>query len=129
MTSVRKALLYGVFVWLIPFAIAFLIFPVRESNRPLFESIMPVVIAGVVAGFGVRYFRDVTTAFVAEGLRLGLVWLLISVAIDAPLMLLGGPMKMTLGQYVSDIGVTYLLMPVITLGLGTTSARRTRDAA
>jgi hypothetical protein len=29
---------------------------------------------------------------VREGLRLGVVWLVISVAIDAPLMLFGGPM-------------------------------------
>jgi hypothetical protein len=128
MTSVRKALLYGVLIWLIAFAVAAVIFPIRESNRPLFESIMPVVLAGAVVGFGVRYFRAVTTAFVPEGLRLGLVWLVISVAIDAPLMLIGGPMKMTIGQYLADIGLTYLLMPVITLGLGMALAAR-RPAA
>jgi hypothetical protein len=66
----------------------------------------------------------VNRAFVFEGLRLGLLWLLISVAIDAPLMLLGGPMKMTVGQYLADIGLTYLLMPVITLGLGMALAQR-----
>jgi hypothetical protein len=118
MTSLRKALLYGVLVWLIAFLVAFVIFPIRQSNRPLFESIMPVVIAAAVAAFGVLYFRAVTRAFVLEGLCLGFLWLVISVAIDAPLMLLGGPMKMTVGQYLADIGLTYLLMPVITLGLG-----------
>ena len=124
MVSVRKALIYGVLVWLIPFAVAFAIFPLRESNRPLFESIMPVAVAGAVAGCAVRYFRLVTTAFVREGLRLGLVWLLVSVAIDAPLMLFGGPMQMSTGQYVADIGVTYLLMPVVTLAIGVALAHR-----
>ena len=124
MTSARRALVYGLLVWLIPFAVAFAIFPLRQSNRPLFESIMPVAVAGAVAGYAVRYFRIVTTDFVREGLRLGLVWLLISVAIDAPLMLFGGPMHMSLGQYLADIGVTYLLMPVITVGIGVALAHR-----
>jgi hypothetical protein len=124
MASLRKAVLYGMLVWLVPFAVAFLIFPLRQSARPLFESIMPVAVAGAVVGFAVSYFRLVTTTFVREGLRLGVLWLLISVAIDAPLMLFGGPMQTTLAQYVADIGVTYLLMPVITLGLGMTLAHR-----
>jgi hypothetical protein len=124
MTSVRKALLYGVLIWLIAFAVAVVIFPIREANRPLFESIMPVALAGAVVAFGVRYFRTVTAAFVPESLRLGFLWLLISVAIDAPLMLVGGPMKMTVRQYLADIGLTYVLMPVITLGLGLVLAER-----
>lgn len=123
MTSLRKALLYGVFVWLIPFGVAFVIFPLRESARPLFESIMPVAVAAAAVIFAVRYFRGVTGGFVREGLRLGLLWLLINVAIDAPLMLFGGPMFMTVAQYVADIGLTYLLIPVVTLGLGTALAR------
>lgn len=134
MTSVRKALVYGVMVWLIPFAVAFVIFPLRQSARPLFESIMPVVVAGSVAGFAVRYIRGVNATFVREGLRLGLLWLVISIGIDAPLMLLGGPMKMTVGQYVADIGLTYLLMPVITGAIGVAVANSrarvsNRDAA
>ena len=118
MTAVRKALLFGFLVWLIPFIVAFVIFPIRESSRPLFESIMPVAIATVVVGLGVTYFRVVRVNFIREGLLLGLLWLAISVLIDAPLMLLGGPMRMSAGQYIADIGVTYLMIPVITIGLG-----------
>lgn len=124
MTSLRKAMLYGLLVWLIPFGVAFAVFPLRASARPLFESIMPVAVAGAVVGCAVAYFRGVSGGFVREGLRLGLLWLAMSVAIDAPLMLLGGPMQMTVGAYVADIAVTYLMMPVITTGIGATAARR-----
>lgn len=125
MTSLRRALLFGFLVWLVPFIVAFVIFPLRESSRPLFESIMPVAIATVVVGLGVTYFHVVNGNFVREGLLLGLLWLAISVLIDAPLMLLGGPMRMSLSQYVADIGATYLMIPVITLGLGVTLAGAT----
>lgn len=117
MTSVRRALLFGLFIWLTPFVVAFLIFPLRESSRPLFESIMPVAIAVPTAVLGVRYLRNVRRGLVREGILLGLLWLAISIAIDAPLMLLGGPMRMTIGAYVADIGITYLIIPVVTVGL------------
>lgn len=118
MTAIGRAVLYGFIVWLIPFVVAFAIFPLRESARPLFESIMPVAIALAAVTLGIAYFRRVRHGYVREGLLLGVLWLVISVLIDAPLMLLGGPMRMSLGQYVADIGVTYLMIPVITTGLG-----------
>jgi hypothetical protein len=37
MTSLRKALLLGLVVWLVPFVVACCIFPLKESWRPLFE--------------------------------------------------------------------------------------------
>lgn len=124
MTSIPKAVLFGFLVWLIPFGVAFVIYPLHESSRPLFESIMPVSIAIAVVVFGVRYLRAVQAQFVREGAMVGLLWLVISVIIDAPLMLLGGPMQMTLGQYAADIGVTYLMIPVITIGLAAARAAR-----
>jgi hypothetical protein len=123
MGSFRRAVLYGVTVWLVPFVVAFLIFPLRESNRPLFESIMPVAIALVVVVLAVSQVRRAGRASVRDGVLLGVLWLVISTAIDAPLMLLGGPMRMTIGQYVADIGVTYLMIPIITTGIATAAAR------
>lgn len=123
MGSLRRAVLYGVTVWLVPFVVAFLIFPLRASNRPLFESIMPVAIALVVVVLAVSQVRRAGRASIRDGVLLGVLWLVISTAIDAPLMLLGGPMRMTIGQYVADIGVTYLMIPIITTGIATAAAR------
>ena len=33
---------FGILIWLIPFLISFVVFPLKDSNRPLFESIMPI---------------------------------------------------------------------------------------
>ncbi len=118
MTSVRKAVLYGFLIWLVPFVVAVAIFPLRESSRPLFESIMPVVVTIITVTLAVRYFRQVTHDYVREGMLIGALWLAICVLIDAPLMLLGGPMQMTLGEYMGDIGLTYVMIPAITVGIG-----------
>lgn len=118
MAALGKAILFGFLVWLAAFVAAFLIFPIRESSRPLFESIMPVVLTSASAGLAVAYFRGVARDFAREGVLLGCVWMAMNLLIDAPLMLVGGPMKMTLPDYLADIGITYLVIPVVTIGMG-----------
>ncbi len=117
MLSWGKAIGMGVLVWLIPFVIAFLIFPLHENARPLFESIMALAVASAAVFFGLKYLKTVNPIAPGAGLTMGLLWFVICLLIDAPLMLLGGPMKMSLGAYMADIGVTYLMIPVITAGL------------
>jgi hypothetical protein len=116
MTSIRKALLLGLVVWLVPFAVAFCIFALKTSWRSLFESIMPVTLAAVVVGCALFYFRNVEAPSLREGLLLGLLWWAISLAIDLPLML-SPPISMPLLEYVADIGLTYLMIPILTLGI------------
>src|SRR5687767_10459055 len=113
MTSWRRAILLGIAVWLVPFVVAFATFPLKTSWRSLFESIMPVTLAAIVVACAVRYFRQTGAVSVREGARLGLVWMAISVLIDLPLML-SPPISMPFAEYVADIGVTYLMIPVIT---------------
>jgi len=117
MTSIKKVLIFGFLVWVIPFAVGFMAFSLRESNRPLFESIMPVALTGCIVLFSVFYFKKAQSASATEGLKLGLIWLATSLIIDL-IMFMQGPMKMPLGGYIADIGLTYLMMPIITTGYG-----------
>ena len=116
-----KAFWFGVLVWLIPFVVAVGISPVRESWRALFESIMPVVVAITVVVFALLYFRKVEANFVRTGFAIGLLWLLISIGIDLPLML-SPPVEMSFVEYMADIGLTYVIIPTITIGIGTAFA-------
>lgn len=117
MVSYGKAVLFGFLIWLIAFVVAVAISPIRENSRALFESIMPVVLAVTTVAFAVLYFRRVQSRFVREAVILGLLWFIISVVIDLPLMMTG-PMQMTLLEYAADIGLAYVIIPVITIGIG-----------
>ena len=131
MTFPRRAVGFGVLVWLIPFAVAFVVFPLRASNRPLFESIMPVAVTLAAVLLGVAYFRHVGAGHMREGVAIGVLWLAICMLIDAPLMLFGGPMQMSLTDYLGDIGLTYVIVPTVTIGLGAAlaaAARRSQGA-
>ena len=116
MASLWRAILYGVLVWLAAFAVAFVIFPLRESWRALFESIMPVVVVMATSFFAALYFRRVTKDFLREGALLGGLWLAINVIIDLPLML-SPPIDMGLVDYLADVALTYLVIPAVTIGI------------
>jgi hypothetical protein len=114
MKSLKMAISYGVLIWFIPFVISVLIFFFHTTERPLFESIMAVTLVAVVVLFTSLYFKNRERDF-REGLILGAVWFLISLSFDF-LFFIGGPAKMTPGDYIKDIGLTYLIIPIITLG-------------
>ena len=127
MTSWRRAIGLGLLMWLGPFVIAFLTFPLRESARPVFESVMAVAVAGTSVGLGLIYLRRTPGMRLSEGLALGVLWFAVCVLIDAPLMLLGGPMQMSVGAYFGDIGLTYVSIPLITWGLAAAATGPKQD--
>jgi hypothetical protein len=116
-SSFGKALLYGFLIWLIPFAISFLTYPLKTSSPALFVSIMPVVVTLCVVFFLVLYFRKLKDNFLREGIAVGLIWFAISLVLDL-LMFMWGPMKMTFVDYMMDVGIVYLIMPTVTIGIG-----------
>src|SRR5262245_63304767 len=114
MASWKKAISFGLMIWLIPFIVAFIAFPLKQSWRSLFESVMALTLSIVVVACAVRYFSRLKSASLGEGIRLGILWFAISVVIDLPLML-PPPINYTLVEYAADIGLTYLMMPTITI--------------
>lgn len=129
MRSWSRVVSSGFLMWLIPFVVALLMFPLRESARPVFESVMAVTVTGTAVGLGLRYLRRVQVVRASEGLAVGIVWFAMCLLIDAPFMLLGGPMKMPVGAYLGDIGLTYLSIPLVTWGLGAARAAGGRRPA
>ncbi|WP_455284011.1 hypothetical protein [[Eubacterium] cellulosolvens] len=118
MKSIKRALIYGFAVWVIPFVTAIMIFPIRISDRPLFESIMPVVVTLCTVSFSILYLRKVQGGYLKEGVVLGLLWFVISIGLDLLMFMPEGPMRMTLVDYMKDIGLTYLIIPTISVGFG-----------
>jgi len=124
MTSWWRAITLGFACWLIPFAVAVLVSPLRQSMRPLFESIMAVTVTATPLILGLAYLSRLECMTAREAVGVGLVWFGICVFIDAPLILFGGPMKMSFVEYMADIGLTYVSIPVVTLGLGLASRKK-----
>jgi hypothetical protein len=106
----KRAVLLGFLSWLIPFAISFVVFPMKKSNAPLFSTMMYLVellTAGILLA---RYFRN-RPVLVREALLVGALWFVMNLIFDYP-MFAYGPMKMTALSYYSEKGLVYLTFPV-----------------
>jgi hypothetical protein len=116
----KRATVLGFLSWLIPFALSIVLFPLKRSNAPLFETLMPLVVLFTAIAMFQVYFRN-RTVVTREAVLVGAVWLVFNVALDYP-MFAYGPMKMTAWNYYSDIGLGYLIFPAFAFGATRLSA-------
>lgn len=129
MRSLARECGFAVLAWLLPFVAALAMSPLRESRRTLFESLIAVALATSTVLLGCIYLRRSSGGYLTQGVRIGVVWMMANWALDA-LMFSSGPMKMSLEDYAADIGVTYLMIPPITIGLAiAASAAAARNTA
>jgi hypothetical protein len=125
MQSLKRAFAYGFLVWLLTLMVSMGIFPLKNSWTVLFDSIMPVALALCAVVFATRYFQRCAASSLKEGAWLGAIWVIVNWLLDWPLFS-HGPMKMSLVNYMADIGLTYLMLPVITMGIAFQGARLKR---
>lgn len=118
MNKYVKLVGFGFLIWLIPFLVSFVIFPLRDANRPLFESIMPIILVLTVMIISVLYFKKIEKESLKEGLIAGVLWFVLSLVIDLMLFLPASPMQMSFSDYMMDIGLTYLIILIIPIGIG-----------
>ncbi len=112
MKQYAKTILYGFLLWATVFMVSFLIFPIKTSNPPFFETLISIILTGVTILYGHIYFKQEILSL-KNCVKVGLVWAGVNLAIDLPLFLLDSPMKMEFGAYMTDIGLTYLMIPLI----------------
>ncbi len=118
MNRVLRILVFGFLVWLTPFLVSLVIYPLRIPFYPLFESIMSVIVTISAVIFSYFYLKNIETSFIREGVIIGGIWFIISIIIDLFLFLPSSPMHMSLSNYIMGIGLKYLIIPTITIGFG-----------
>ena len=114
-----RNVLYGLLVWLIPF-IASVFFYTREGGLRidifLFKTIM--IIIGSITGaiLLISYFKKINTRYLKEGIYVGITWFVINILLDLLVLI---PMSgMSISDYFLQIGLRYLVMPVMSIMVG-----------
>ena len=119
MNKTLRNILYGFLAWLIPFVSAFFFYS-KEGGLVidifLFKTIMIVVGALVGAFLLVSYFKKIRANYLMEGIIVGLTWFIINILLDIFVLI---PMsEMSLPSYFTEIGLRYLVMPVMSIMVG-----------
>ena len=119
---VLRASVLGFVSWLVPFVMSFLAFD-RTGQllipQPLFKSLMVVVGGAVGTWCLVLAFRYIP-ASPGTGLVVGVGWLAINLVLD--LLILVPLVHMPVALWFYDIGLRYLLLPIVSVGMGAVGA-------
>ena len=119
---------YALLAWLIPFAMSVCIFSLKRKHPPIFETLMGITLVGATVLLGCIYLRRCDRRFLVTSARIGVTWMVANWLLDG-LMFSSGPMKMSLVQYMNEIAGAYLVIPLITVGLGIAAARAANSSA
>ena len=115
----KMILFRGFLTWLIPFTISFLFF--TPDGIPLiditfFKSIMMILGCLVGVLLLIQSFKKIKTNYLEEGIKIGLIWFSINVTLDLIFLLPLG--KLTITDYFTQIGIRYITIPIISIGMG-----------
>ncbi len=113
MKQILRAAFFGFLIWLIPLAISFAIFPIYQSDKAFFDSIMTVSLVSSTAFF-LMLTRRSSRLSMRDAFLLGLLWMTINLALDIVVFILTPFLQMDPAEYWKDIGFNYLILPVMT---------------
>lgn len=117
--------LYGFLAWLVPFVASFF-FYTSEGKLTidvfLFKSIMLLVGSVTLAFLLVSYFKKINSSYFKEGILVGLIWFGINILLDLVVLI---PMSgMSIADYFTRIGLSYLVIPVMCITVGASLANK-----
>ena len=119
MKSFLRLVLLGILTWIVPFIASFLFYDRSgqlTTNIYLFKSVMIVI--GVLTGSIaiVLFYKKIRNNFVRQGIIAGITWFLLNILLDILILL---PMsKMTESDYLQQIGIRYLVIPIMCILCG-----------
>lgn len=110
---IKYGLRYGLGIWLGLVVASLLLAPIETANSPLFESLKSVALATIVVCFMALFLKKAKQATPAQGVIIGVIWALITIALDSLLYALGLFGNFTFNQYCNDVASSYTIMPVL----------------
>lgn len=116
---------YGFLVWLIPLLLSFFFYNSEGQlsiSYDLYKSLMVVVSCLIGSLLLVLYFVQVKSSYLIQGVLLGLLWLALNILLDV--LVLMPWMKISFLDYLSQIGLRYVSMPVMSIAVGYLLQRR-----
>ena len=120
MKQYLKLALFGFLTWLIPFVVSFFFYyktgHLVIGDIFLFKSIMIVTGATTGAVLLILYFGKISEKYLYHGILIGIVWLAMNWVLD--LLILVPMAKLSLYDYFAQIGLRYLIIPVMSIMMG-----------
>ncbi|UKS27937.1 hypothetical protein LOZ80_03015 [Paenibacillus sp. HWE-109] len=120
-----KLLLFGFLTWLIPLIFSFFFYN-KEGQLSIdftfFKTLLIVFGALVGSPLLAIYFIKVKSNYIRHGIWLGVIWFVMNITLDALVLLPW--LKISFLNYMGQIGLRYLSMPIMSLAVSSLLHKR-----
>ncbi|WP_405292919.1 hypothetical protein [Methanobrevibacter sp.] len=114
--KLKLAILYGILIWAINSILTEIFNPIFTSNLPRVNIIVPIITIVVTGFFGILYIRNIESNEVAEGILVGVIFILIDIILDVLIFILPKTTNIIIGDYpLHVISITVITLSITTL--------------
>jgi hypothetical protein len=117
----------GALLWGVVFAVASALYPWSVVNRHLFDSVMAVVLAATTTCVATAYLRVLHGHILGRAVAAAALWPVTCVVLDL-VALMTAPPRLSIGEYLESVGLSYVMIPPIVLGLAYQRLRAERPS-
>lgn len=116
----KLAITYGVIIWVLIYLITLLLTKYAPNNMdlPYLNIIMPACIIIITTFFSILYIRNFNSNEVVEGLKLGIMFVIIDIIGDYIFFILQNNYNPIIGEYTIHILSTVILIIMVTTFIG-----------
>lgn len=113
--KIKLAIISGILIWVISSILTDIFNPIFTSNLPHVNIIVPIITIIVTGFFGIIYIRNIETNEVAEGILVGIIFVLIDILLDTLVFVLPNSQNLIIGDYpLHVISITVITLSITT---------------
>lgn len=113
----KKPALFGILIWLFTYCISIALWTLQKNFLGIFSSLLSVSIVYTTLFASMSYFREIKEHYHEIAVRVSSMWFVTNLLLGYFGYVLG-PFKMSLVEYISEIGFIYVVILLIPNGLG-----------
>ena len=116
--KIKLGIIYGFLIWLLTYIISSIVQPVIIENIEYVNIIVPLSIIIVTGFFGILYIRNIAENEVIEGIKVGILFIIIDVILDIIFFIKKKKKNVLILNYPMHVGYMIIIMLTITTLLG-----------
>lgn len=116
--DLKKAVIYGIFIWIILFIGTNMLNPMFNSRLPNVNIFVPIISIITTTLFGIAYIRNFNTNEVLEGFLAGCIFIFVSTILDFSLLIIPNTPHFIFSDYSLHFFSNTVLTLFITTFLG-----------
>ena len=116
--KIKLGIIYGFLIWLLTYTISSIVQPVIIENIEYVNIIVPLSIIIVTGFFGILYIRNIDENEVIEGIKVGILFIIIDVILDIIFFIIPHYQNVLILNYPMHVGYMIIIMLTITTLLG-----------